>query len=108
MMIEHYFNENEFEIKSLLIDELLSVKERRCKDQRFNLDWLPIVEESLSIISSRPLKIIFERDIVTIQYLAEFIHKAPKSSHGSFEVISSRSQNYVYSIPKHTFVKVAS
>lgn len=52
MMIEHYFNENEFEIKSLLIDELLSVKERRCKDQRFNIDWLPIVEESLSIISS--------------------------------------------------------
>ena len=40
-------------------------------------------------VYSRPLKSTFLRDIVLIQYLANFLNQATKSFHGSFEVICS-------------------
>ena len=39
------------------------------------------------LLTSRPLKSPFLRDIVFPQYLADFMKHAPKSFHGSFEVI---------------------
>lgn len=58
-------------------------------------------------LASHPLRSQFLRDIVQIQYLANFLKHTPKSFHCSFEVVSRRSQQHVYSIPKDTLIKVA-
>ena len=58
-------------------------------------------------LNSRPLKSPFLRDIVQTQYLAYFLKHAPKSFHGSFEVIGRCRQKHVHSISRHTLIKVA-
>lgn len=58
-------------------------------------------------LSSHPLKSPFLRDIVQIQYPANFLKHVPKSFHGSFEVIGRCCQKHVYSISRHTLIKVA-
>ena len=59
------------------------------------------------LLLSRPLKSPFLRDIVQTQYLAYFLKHAPKSFHGSFEVIGRCRQKHVHSISRHTLIKVA-
>ncbi len=61
---------------------------------------------TLNLIVSHPLKNPFLRDIVQIQYLANFLKHVPKSFHGSFEVIGRCCQKHVYSISRHTLIKV--
>ena len=69
---------------------------------------LPLNEkEELEQLRSRPLKNLFKRETIGKWHLAYYFDKVPKSFHGSFEVISSCSQQYVYSIPGQSFVKVA-
>ena len=72
--------------------------------------WLNKSDTALadSILYSRSLKSTFLRDIVTKQHSAEFFNKSPKNPHGSFEVICSRSQQYIDYISEDTFIKVAS
>lgn len=66
-----------------------------------------VAAQVYNCLSSHPLKSPFLRDIVLIQYLADFIKHAPKSFHGSFEVIGRCRQKHVHSIPNHTLIKVA-
>ena len=47
----------------------------------------PDLNAAMATLSSRPLKSPFLRDIVIPQYLADFMKHAPKSFHGSSEVI---------------------
>lgn len=44
------FKEKEFEIESLLTDELLLIKEKHCRNKRFNIEWSSIIANSLGII----------------------------------------------------------
>ena len=66
------------------------------------------IPELMKGLGSRSLKSTFLRDIVTKQHSAEFFNKSPKNPHGSFEVICSRSQQYIDYISEDTFIKVAS
>ena len=60
-----------------------------------------------ALLTSRPLKSPFLRDIVQVQYLAYFLKHAQKSFHSSFEVICCCREKYVHSISYHTLIKVA-
>lgn len=46
------FNEKRSEIESLIIDELLLIKEKHCKNDRFNFDWPTLIETILNILAS--------------------------------------------------------
>ena len=64
------------------------------------------------LIISRPLKSCFLkspflRNVVIKPHSAAFFNKSPKNPHGSFEVICSRSQQYIDSISEDPFIKVA-
>lgn len=101
-------------IDTILYDEagckcfaLVVIKDSR----RFKYDAKAFIgyrEYLADTLNSRSLKSTFLRDIVTKQHSAEFFNKSPKNPHGSFEVICSRSQQYIDYISEDTFIKVAS
>lgn len=69
-------------------------------------------KELIFPISNRPLKSCFLkspflRNVVIKPHSAAFFNKSPKNPHGSFEVICSRSQQYIDSISEDPFIKVA-
>ena len=61
----------------------------------------------VEMITSRPLKSIDKREVIHQWPLAYYFEQVQKNSHRSFEIISSRCQQDVYSIPHQSLVKVA-
>ena len=70
-------------------------------------EFEPHINKILENVYSRPLKSPFLRDIVQVQYLANFLKYETKSFHGSFEVICHSGHQYIHSISYHTLIKVA-
>ena len=81
--------------------------ERRAKREQVIKIAEYLHQDETELLSSRPLKSPFLRDIVQVQYLAYFLKHAQKSFHRSSEVICCCREKYVHSISYHTLIKVA-